>query len=180
MGNLIQEKFMFIPPPPPHLLPIVGGFIKSVATRIFTSFVSKKIEKKTQLPARLNEEERAYLQRKEIREQEMVSAQKARMLVDIEIEKGRAERENYALQLKEQELADRRQIEKAHAERENRLIALGEQKLVLNRQEIQLKKQELADRRELGALFVKVEQERTIAQVEMKKQEIQALHDQGK
>lgn len=112
----------------------VGGFLLTTSSRIAAVFFSKKLDansskgKQSHLPSkvqpikddpRLVKAQIEYLHRKNVRDNELlaiqadlVNMQEIRFRADMQIAQAQAEREERALQLKEEELKDRRAISK--------------------------------------------------------------------
>ncbi|MCG6135808.1 MAG: hypothetical protein MET45_14320 [Nostoc sp. LLA-1] len=129
-------------------------FAIQACDKIVSAFIDKKFSKdknnKLNLPAkiesvrqdeRIRQAEIDYYHRREVREKELIQIQELRLKTDIHIAAAKAEREERALQLKQEELADRRK---------------------------------------LSALYLDLIKEKTAQEIEIKKQEIQAIFDQQK
>ncbi len=145
----------------------VGGFVADAAGRLVSGFFGKE-KKKDSLPVvvqqirdddRVRQAEIDYFHRKEARELEIVKIQELRLKTDLELAKFNAKNEEKALQLREKEVE----------------IAKG-----LKEQELQLLRQELEDRQKLSAVYLEIIREHNAEEIELKREEIQALFDQQK
>ncbi|BAY36932.1 WD40 domain-containing protein [Nostoc sp. NIES-2111] len=134
------------------IIAAVVGFVLQTGDKIVSAFIDKKLGKDNQrnLPAkiesvrkngRVRQAEIDYYNRREAREKELLQIQELLLNTDIQIAAAKAEREERALQLKQEELEDRRK---------------------------------------LSALYFDIIREKTAQEIEIKKQEIQAIFDQQK
>jgi WD40 repeat protein len=135
-----------------NIIGAVTAFVLQAGDKIVSAFIDKKFtkENKRNLPAkiesvrqdeRIRQAEIDYYNRREVREKELLQIQQLRLKTDIHIAAAKAEREERALQLK---------------------------------------REELEDRRKLSALYLDLIREKTAQEIEIKKQEIQAIFDQQK
>lgn len=135
-----------------NIIGAVTAFVVQAGDKIVSAFIEKKFSKenKGHLPAkiesvrqdgRIRQAEIDYYNRREVREKELIQIQQLRLKTDIHIATAKAEREERALQLKQEELDDRRKI---------------------------------------SALYLDLIREKTSQEIEIKKQEIQAIFDQQK
>ncbi|WP_414530784.1 WD40 repeat domain-containing protein [Nodularia chucula] len=135
-----------------NIIGAVTAFVVQAGDKIVSAFIEKKFSKenKGHLPAkiesvrqdgRIRQAEIDYYNRREVREKELIQIQEFRLKTDIHIAAAKAEREERALQLKQEELDDRRKI---------------------------------------SALYLDLIRENTSQEIEIKKQEIQAIFDQQK
>jgi WD40 repeat protein len=132
-------------------------FAIQACDKIVSAFIDKKFSKdqdnkdnKHNLPAkiesvrqdgRIRQAEIDYYHRREVREKELIQIKELQLKTDIHIAASKAEREERALQLKQEELVDRRK---------------------------------------LSSLYLDLIKEKTAQEIEIKKQEIQAIFDQQK
>ncbi|MBD2593799.1 WD40 repeat domain-containing protein [Nostoc spongiaeforme FACHB-130] len=134
------------------IIAAVVGFVLQTGEKIVAAFLDKQFGKDNQhnLPTkienarkdtRVRQAEIDYYNRREAREKELLQIQDLRLKTDIQIAAVQAEREERALQLKQEELEDRRK---------------------------------------LSALYLDLIREKTAKDIEIKKQEIQAIFDQQK
>ncbi len=131
---------------------VAVGFVLQTADKVITAFLNHNFrkEKSQKLPQqveimrqdqRIRQAEIDYYNRREAREQELLKIQELRLVTDLKIAAGKAEREEKALQLKQDELEDRRK---------------------------------------LSALYLDLMREKNAKEIELKRQEIQAIFDQQK
>lgn len=119
----------------------VVEFVCDAASQTICNFLNREMsghDQMTSLPTTIQDlrvtpwlyqEELAYGRRRELRERELLAIQ-----AEMQIEAAKAEREERALQLKEQELSDRRQMSALYLEVLRQQTA---QSLEIKRQEIQ-------------------------------------------
>jgi WD40 repeat protein len=104
-----------------NIIGAVVGFVLQTGDQIVSAFIEQKFgkEKKRNLPAkiesvrqdtRVRQAEIDYYNRREAREKELLQVQEVRLKTDIQIAAAKAEREERALQLKQEELEDRRKL----------------------------------------------------------------------
>lgn len=104
-----------------NIIGAVVGFVLQTGDKIVSAFIDQKFgkEKKRNLPAkiesvrqdaRVRQAEIDYYNRREARDKELLQVQELRLKTDIQIAAAKAEREERALQLKQEELEDRRKL----------------------------------------------------------------------
>ncbi|MBD1931265.1 MULTISPECIES: eIF2A-related protein [Cyanophyceae] len=117
---------------PFNIIGAVVGFVASAAGRIASTFFKNVVDETSNLPTKVQEvrlDQRArqaeidYYRRREAREQNLLELQDLRLKADLQIESASAEREERSLklterelQLKAEELADKRQMSSLYLE----------------------------------------------------------------
>lgn len=134
---------------PFNIVGAVAVFVASAASRIASTFLKNVVDDTSNLPAKVQEvrlDQRSrqaeidYYRRREVREQKLLELQDLRLKADLQIESASAEREERSLklterelQLKAEELADKRQMSSLYLELMREKTA----------QEIELKQKEI-------------------------------------
>ncbi|MBD2197831.1 MULTISPECIES: WD40 domain-containing protein [Calothrix] len=104
-----------------NIIGAVVNFVIPAAEKIISAFIDHKFSKedKRNLPVkvqeirqdqRIRQAEIDYYNRREVREKELLQIQELRLKADIQIAAAKAEREERALQLKQEELEDKRKL----------------------------------------------------------------------
>lgn len=104
-----------------NIIGAVVGFVIPAAEKIISAFIDQKFSKedKRNLPVkvqeirqdqRIRQAEIDYYHRREVREKELLQIQELRLKADMQIAAAKAEREERALQLKQEELEDKRKL----------------------------------------------------------------------
>ncbi|MBD2353737.1 PD40 domain-containing protein [Tolypothrix sp. FACHB-123] len=104
-----------------NIIGAVVNFVIPAAEKIISAFIDNKFSKedKRNLPVkvqeirqdqRIRQAEIDYYNRREVREKELLQIQELRLKADMQIAAAKAEREERALQLKQEELEDKRKL----------------------------------------------------------------------